>query len=158
MLPLSLLGTGTEMHQNFRPRFARHRLSPLPSRFLVRRFFGRASRGTVSLLGTELFRFSRARVRTRTVTSKSIADALRAEIHLCWILLRHCRVLHGREIRKLFAKTKRSRAGDDPGYQQLCSTPKTKKVVIVSVCQPKKVFFLLYMQNPRPQVGGSFVQ
>ena len=35
------------------------------------------------------------------------------------------------EIRKLFAKMKRSRAGDNPRYQKLCSTPKTKKVMIV---------------------------
>ena len=49
--------------QKFRSRFARRIPSPLPSRFLVRRFSDRASRGTFSLLGTELSRFSRARVR-----------------------------------------------------------------------------------------------
>ena len=43
----------------------------------VRSISGRASRGTVSLLGTELSPFPRARVRTVTVTSKSVSHALR---------------------------------------------------------------------------------
>ena len=79
----------------FRPRFARLTPSPLPSRFLVRRFSGRASRGTFSLLGTELSRFSRARVRTRTVTSKSVAHALTqrkydsALLFAAWLFLKH---------------------------------------------------------------------
>ena len=47
------------------------------------------------------------------------------------VVLRHGRVPHGPEIRKLLAKTKRSRTGEDPRYQKLCSTRKTKKVVIV---------------------------
>ena len=35
------------------------------------------------------------------------------------------------KLRKVFAKMKRSRAGDDPRYPKLCSSPKTKKVVVV---------------------------
>ena len=58
----------------FLPRFARH----LPTAWYgtFSKVSGRASRGTVSLLGTELSPFPRARVRTVTVTSKSVSHAL----------------------------------------------------------------------------------
>ena len=48
---------------------------------LVGSNFSRASRGNVSWLGSVAFRIQRGGVRTVTVTSVSVADALRASIH-----------------------------------------------------------------------------
>ena len=64
-------------------------------------------------------------------------------LHRRWVLLRHGRVPQSF---RNSAKMKRSRAGDDPRYPKLCSSPKTKKVVVVWVCSLKKKIFGL---NPK---------
>ena len=52
---VSLLGTAQLLSTLFSQILSALRAAPPPFLVLVRRFFGRASRGTFSLLGTEIF-------------------------------------------------------------------------------------------------------